>query len=228
MAAVVRVVLFDIDGTLIQSGGAGVRAFGETARSEFDRPDGTAGMHFAGRTDTSLVREFLRRHALPETPENFRRFLDTYVFWLDHLLPRLEGGVLPGVWSWLHGLRALKSPPLVGLLTGNIRLGAEIKLRHFRLWDEFTLGAFSDDSEDRNALAAIAHARSAAAFGRPLDGAELLVIGDTPRDIECARAVGARVLAVATGRDSVEALRAHAPDFAAASLRDVSPAEICG
>lgn len=174
------------------------------------------------------MREFLRRHALPETPENFRRFLDAYVFWLDHLLPHLEGGVLPGVWSWMHGLRALKSPPLIGLLTGNIRLGAEIKLRHFRLWDEFTLGAFSDDSEDRNELAAIARDRAAATLGRPLGGAELLVIGDTPRDIECARAIGARVLAVATGRDSVDALRAHAPDFAAASLRDISPAELCG
>lgn len=227
VTVVIRLVLFDIDGTLIQSGGAGVRAFGETARSEFELPDGTAGLPFAGRTDTSLVREFLHRHALPETPGNFRRFLDTYVFWLDHLLPHLEGCVLPGVWSWLHGLRALKPPPLIGLLTGNIRLGAEIKLRHFRLWEEFALGAFSDDAEDRNALAAIARDRGAAALGRPLDGGELLVIGDTPRDIECARAVGARVLAVGTGHDSVEALRGHGPDFAVASLRDVSPAEIC-
>lgn len=224
----VRVVLFDIDGTLIQTGGAGLRAFAETARAEFGLPDGTAGLRFAGRTDTSIVREFLRRHGLPETPENFRRFLDTYVFWLDHLLPRLEGGILPGVWTWLHGLRALKEPPLIGLLTGNIRLGAELKLRHFRLWEEFTLGAFGDDSEDRNELAAIARDRGAATLGRPLAGAEVLVIGDTPLDIRCAQAIGARVLAVGTGLDSVDALRAHAPDHVAASLRDVSPAELCG
>ncbi|MFN0069331.1 MAG: HAD family hydrolase [Limisphaerales bacterium] len=223
----VRVVLFDIDGTLIQTGGAGVQAFAETARSEFGLPEGTVGMQFAGRTDTSLVREFFRRHALPATPENFRRFFDTYVFWLDHLLPRLEGGVLPGVWSWLHGLRALKAPPLIGLLTGNLRLGAELKLRHYRLWDEFGLGAFSDDAEDRNQLAAVARDRVAAALGRALAGPEILVVGDTPHDIACARAVGARVLAVATGRDGVEALRAHGPDFTAASLRDVSPAEAC-
>ncbi len=224
----VHVVLFDIDGTLIQTGGAGVRAFAETARAEFGLPDGTAGLQFAGRTDTSIVREFFRRHGLPETPANFHRFFDSYVFWLDHLLPRLEGGILPGVWSWLHGLRALRTPPLVALLTGNIRLGAELKLRHFRLWEEFALGAFGDDSEDRNELAAIARDRGAAALGRRLAGEEILVIGDTPLDIRCARAIGARVLAVGTGRDPVAELRAHGPDYAVGSLRELSPAEVCG
>jgi phosphoglycolate phosphatase-like HAD superfamily hydrolase len=220
-------VLFDIDGTLIQTGGAGVRAFAETARQEFSRPGGTEGMQFGGRTDVSLVREFFTRHGIEASPGNFARFLGTYLFWLDHLMPRLEGAVLPGVWSWLHGLRALKAPPLIGLLTGNARLGAEIKLRHFRLWEEFALGAFSDDAEDRDALAAVARDRAAAALGGPVAGAEVLVIGDTPRDIACARAIGARVLAVATGRDPLAALQGHGPDLLAASLRDVSPATAC-
>jgi phosphoglycolate phosphatase-like HAD superfamily hydrolase len=205
-----------------------MRAFAETARQEFGRPGGTEEMQFGGRTDVSLVREFFTRHGIEATAENFGRFLETYLFWLDHLMPRLEGAVLPGVWSWLHGLRALKTPPLVGLLTGNLRLGAEIKLRHYRLWEEFALGAFSDDAEDRNALAGVARDRAAAALGGPVAGAEVLVIGDTPRDIECARAIGARVLAVATGRDPLTALRRHAPDFLAPTLRDISPAEACG
>lgn len=223
----IRLILFDIDGTLISSGGAGVRAFGEVARSTFGRPEGTARLKFAGRTDLSLIREFFGHEGIPPTPENFARFLDDYVHWLEANLKELSGRILPGVRETLASLRGLKERPILGLLTGNIRLGAELKLRHFGLWDEFELGAFSDDAEDRNHIAAVARDRGSERLGRTLKGEEVLVIGDTPHDISCARAIGAPCLAVATGGTALPDLVAHAPAWAVPSLAHVSVAELC-
>jgi phosphoglycolate phosphatase len=225
---VVRLVLFDIDGTLVHTGGAGVRAFGRAFAAEFDLHHGTERMRFAGRTDSGLVREFLTLHGIPATPENFRRFFDCYVFWLDHLLHQLEGSACPGVGDWLAELAALPEPPLLGLLTGNIRLGAQIKLRHYGLWEPFATGGFGDDHEDRNEIARVAKARASRRLGRELAGGEILVIGDTPLDIACGRAIGARCLAVATGGARLEELQAHQPDWAVADLTRLRPVEACG
>jgi phosphoglycolate phosphatase len=222
-----RLVLFDIDGTLVATGGAGVKAFAAVARSAFGQPDGVARLNFAGRTDRSIVREFLVGCGVTPSEANIDRFLDDYLFWLDHFLGRLSGRVLPGVGKALEELRRLEQPPLVGLLTGNVRLGAELKLRRFGLWEEFTIGAFGDDHEDRNVLAAIARDRGAEWLGRGLTGEEILVIGDTPLDIACARAIGARCLAVATGGVPLETLREHAPTWAVASLEEVAMADAC-
>ena len=123
----VRLVLFDIDGTLIRTGGAGVRAFERTAATEFSRPNGTSHMSFAGRTDSSLVREFFAKYDIEPSATNFQRFFDRYVFFLDHLLPLSTGAPCAGVREFLKALEALPEPPALGLLTGNIRLGAEIK-----------------------------------------------------------------------------------------------------
>jgi phosphoglycolate phosphatase-like HAD superfamily hydrolase len=125
-------------------------------------------------------------------------------------------------------LNALARPPLVGLLTGNIRLGAEIKLRHFDLWKEFETGAFADDSEDRNEIAAVARERGSRILGGHLRGDEVLVVGDTPLDIRCARAIGAKVLAVATGGATLEELKRHQPEWAVADLREINAGEACG
>lgn len=213
-----RLVLFDIDGTLIATGGAGVRAFAATAEHVFDRPRGTEKLHFAGRTDRSIVREFFVGHGIEPSAVNFQRFFQPYVHWLDHYLAQLDGRVLPGVRELLRGLEALEPAPLVGLLTGNIRLGAELKLRHYAIWENFALGAFGDDHEDRNQLAAIARDRAAAILGRVLAADEILVIGDTPLDILCARAIGARCLAVASGGTPLATLLAHRPDRAVSTL----------
>ena len=145
-----KAVMFDIDGTLIRTGGAGVKAFNLAGQTAFGIRDGTLHMKFAGRTDTGLVREFFKHHQLKPTTENFQHFLDTYIFWLDHMLPQSSGSICPGVIKLIRDLRRTKNPPLIGLLTGNIRLGAEIKLRQYNLWEEFELGAFADDSEDRS------------------------------------------------------------------------------
>ena len=223
----VRLVLFDIDGTLIHSGGAGEKAFARVCVSEFGVPNGAARLHFAGRTDPSIVRDFFQQHQIEPSVENFRRFFDRYVFSLDHLLGQLSGCVLPGVRQLIRELSDLPEPPLLGLLTGNIRLGAQIKLSHYQLWDSFRMGAFGDDHEDRNQLAIIARERGTHLLRVKLAGDEILVIGDTPRDIECARSIGARPLAVSTGKYRLEELKEHSPTWAVASLDQVSVKEVC-
>ena len=124
-------------------------------------------------------------------------------------------------------MKELRQPPLLGLLTGNIRLGAEIKLRHFDLWTVFETGAFADDSEHRNQIAAIARQRGSRILGGPLRGDEVLVIGDTPLDIACGRAIGAKVLAVATGGATIEELKRHQPDWAVQDLPRIKAREVC-
>lgn len=224
----VRVVLFDIDGTLIQSGGAGEKAFSRVCETEFGVPSGTAQLQFAGRTDPSIVRDFFQQHHIAPSADNFQRFFDRYVFQLDYLLGELNGSVLPGVHQMICNLGALPRPPLIGLLTGNIRLGAQIKLGHYRLWDSFRMGGFGDDHEDRNQIAVVARERASRMIRETLAGDDILVIGDTPRDIECARAIRARSLAVATGKYSTTQLREESPTWAVESLAHVCVQEICG
>ena len=223
----VRLVLFDIDGTLIRTGGAGVKAFARTFASEFNLVDGTELLSFAGRTDTSLVREFLLHHGVHPSPQNYRRFFDSYVFWLNQFLVQTRGHVIPGVRPFLNRLSTLPQPPVIGLLTGNIRLGAEIKLRHFNLWGVFQTGAFADDHEDRNQIAAIARQRGSRLLNENVRGDQILVVGDTPHDIRCGRAIEAMVLAVATGVTALGQLREHEPDWLVEDLREASVEELC-
>src|SRR2546423_7193619 len=223
----VRLVLFDIDGTLVRTGGAGVKAFAKVFETEFHAVDGFERLKFAGRTDTGLVREFFGFHQIHATPQNFERFFERYSFWLDHILRDSKSDVCPGVWEFIGAVKRLARPPLLGLLTGNIRLGAEIKLRHFKLWDSFVTGAFGDDHEERNCVAGIARDRGEKLLNQKLRGDEILVIGDTPLDVECARAIDARILAVATGGATVEKLKAHQPDWLVEDLRKANAKEVC-
>jgi phosphoglycolate phosphatase-like HAD superfamily hydrolase len=222
----VRLVLFDIDGTLIRTGGAGVKAFAKTFASEFNAADGFERLKFAGRTDFSLVREFFTFHQIAPTPGNFKRFFERYVFWLDHILRDSKTEVCPGVWELVRELQALPQAPLLGLLTGNIRLGAEIKLRHFNLWDVFQTGGFADDHEERDRIAAVARQRGSRVLGENLRGDQVVVIGDTPHDIRCARAIGAKALAVATGGAKLGELELHQPNWAMPDLRAISAREV--
>jgi phosphoglycolate phosphatase len=219
--------LFDIDGTLIRTDRAGVKAFGRALAMQFDVPDDTDWVSFSGRTDTGLAREFFLRHGIEPTPENFSRFFDCYVHCLDHLLCQAVGEICPGVWRLIHELQNLKERPALGLLTGNIRLGAEIKLRHFHLWEAFEIGAFADDHEDRNQIAAVARERGGRWLKRELHGEEIVVIGDTPLDIRCGRAIGAKVLAVATGGSHLKELQAHQPDWAVVDLEKIRAKDLC-
>lgn len=223
-----RLVLFDIDGTLIHTGGAGVKAFAKVFATEFGATDGFERLKFAGRTDVNLVREFFGFHGIAATAENFQRFFQRYVFWLDHILEQSHTQMCPGVLEFLEQLKTLPRPPLLGLLTGNIRLGAEIKLRHFDLWKSFETGAFADDHEDRDQIAAIARQRGSRILGEELVNGQVLVIGDTPLDIRCGRAIGAKVLAVATGGAKFEDLGKHQPDWLVRDLNEITAHQLIG
>ena len=224
----IRLVLFDIDGTLVHTGRAGSRAFGKTIASEFKVPENVEKVRFGGRTDPSLARELFGLNGIPATPENFRRFFGSYVFWLDHLVTNTNGEICRGVLEFIRDLQVLPEPPMLGLLTGNIRLGAEIKLRRYGLWDFFMTGGFADDSEDRNHIAAAALERGRRLLGGNLLGGEILVVGDTPHDIRCGQFIGAKVLAVATGGAKLEELKDHKPGWAVDDLTRVSAREVCG
>jgi phosphoglycolate phosphatase-like HAD superfamily hydrolase len=223
----VRLVLFDIDGTLVHTGGAGTKAFAKVFATEFGAHDGTDKMKFAGRTDVNLVREFFGLHKIPATAANFERFFERYVHWLYHILSHSHTEECPGVRDLITDLQTLPEPPLLGLLTGNIRLGAEIKLRHFHLWEHFETGGFADDDENRDRIAAAAKVRGERVLGRKLAGEDIIVIGDTPLDIRCGRAIGAKVLAVATGGSHLEELERHNADWTVEDLRGLRAKDLC-
>ena len=221
----IKVVLFDIDGTLIHSGGAGVKAFRQAFASEFGLHDGTERLKFAGRTDVSLVREFFGHHGIAASPEHFERFFEAYLGWLRRTIVECDGGACRGVSEYYQSLLRAPHPPAIGLLTGNIKRGAQVKLGHYGWWDRFAFGGFADDSEQRDEIAEVARRRGSEHLGQPVRGDETLVIGDTPLDIRCGRAIGARVLAVATGGATMEELAAHQPDFLVKDLSQASVAE---
>lgn len=224
----VRLVLFDIDGTLLHTNSVGIRAFTKTLELEFNIPNGTAGLKFAGRTDTGLVRELFVKHGIEVSKKNFRAFFDCYTDLLARMLAETGGEICPGASDLIAELQKMPQPPTLGLLTGNIRLGAEIKLRYFKLWDTFVTGAFADDHEDRNQIAAIAHQRGCELLGEQLRGDQVVVIGDTPHDIACGRAIEAKVLAVATGISPLTELESLRPEWAVPDLTKISATQICG
>ncbi len=223
----VKLVLFDIDGTLIRSGGAGVKAFAKAFATEFGINDGSEKLKFAGRTDISIVREFFLHNKIEPSPENFEKYFTAYLSHLETIIRECEGEVCSGVLDFLNQLRTLREPPVLGLLTGNIRRGAQIKLGRYNLWRQFSTGAFADDHEERDEIAAIAKQRGIEIVRGKIRDPEVLVIGDTDLDIRCARAINAKVLAVATGTSTKEELLAFRPDWAVEDLTKISAAEVC-
>ncbi len=214
-------LLWDIDGTLIASGGAGMTALERALKIDLGREGSLADIDFAGRTDTWIMREVFRKFSLPETEENFARFFHGYLRELPAALQNPRARVLPGVREILPAVAA-HGGFAQGLLTGNKRAGAQAKLAHHGLWGHFAFGAFGDDSEVRNDLGPHALRRARAAHGRDFAPARTWIIGDTPHDIACGRAIGARTLAVATGASTLADLQAHRPDVAMADLTDTA------
>ena len=207
-----RLLLFDIDGTLITSGGAGEQALRDAMRECFGIEEDLAATPLAGKTDALIARELLTKNSLEVTPENAAALLDAYLAALGQNLPRHQGRVLPGM---LEVLDHLRNDPrcLLGLLTGNLARGAELKLTHYGVWHYFEFGAFADDHHDRNHLGPFAMDRARSVSGCTIPPEQTYVIGDTPRDIECGRAFGARTVAIATGGHSREELASHHPDL---------------
>jgi phosphoglycolate phosphatase len=217
-----RLALFDIDGTLIHTARAGVRGMNAAFRDLHGHEDALAGMTFAGRTDRAIVFEAFGQLGIDRSQDTLDRLRDAYLAHLaTELGHALEGArVLPGVTSILDALEA-HSDVGVGLLTGNFERGAAIKLGHFDLWRRFGFGAFGDAHEDRRALVPIAIEAAEAAIGLRIAAADVVVIGDTPLDIDCARAHGAISVGVATGPYSTDQLKEAGADLVLDTLEDV-------
>jgi phosphoglycolate phosphatase len=219
--SVKHLLLWDIDGTLIASGGAGMRALQTALRAVFGVEGSLAEIDFAGRTDTWIMREVFRKFSLPVTPENFTRYFEGYVAALPSELNNPHARVLPGVREILRAVEA-HGGIAQGLLTGNMRCGAQAKLEHHGLWQHFAFGAFADDSEHRNELGPHAVRRALEKHGVNFAADDVWVIGDTPHDIACGKVIGARTLAVCTGGGTAEQLRAHQPTALVNDLSDTS------
>ena len=222
-----NVIFFDIDGTLVDTGGAGGAAMVETLANDFNATPRTGSVSFAGRTDRAIVSDMFELHDIDNTRANWDRFNEVFPSRLEEHLPRRKGHVLPGVVELLTTLAA-QDDVTCGLLTGNLREGARLKLAHYGLYDFFSasndlsaIGGFGDVHHDRDLVAQDALASAEVSLGRSLDMEKVWVVGDTPRDIQCARAIRARVVAVATGTYPLTELSDHEPDVLREDLADV-------
>jgi len=203
-------LLWDIDGTLLVSSGAGMRALCVPLR-DLHGIDATLGdIDCAGRTDRHILRQIFTRYDLPISDSAFDRFLEGYVAALPAELAKPGARILPGIPALLAAAAA-RPDVTQALLTGNAQRGARAKLDFHGLWDFFPFGAFGDDSEHRNDLGPHALRRAREHTGVDFAPERVWVIGDTPHDIACGRAIGARTLAVATGSHSAAALSGYQP-----------------
>lgn len=217
------VLLFDIDGTLLVSLGAGRKGMERALLTEFGITQ-PQPVEMLGRPDYAIGLEMLRLHDIPATDTNWHHLRDAYLSHLPNTLAECPGEILPGVKSLLAEL-AGRDQVHLGLLTGNLRRGAELKLGHYGIWDHFCFGGFGDRHLDRDGVAHEAWGEVNDRFGAAgwLHRDRVLVIGDTPRDIRCARAIGCQAIAVATGGVSVAALAEHEPDLLLDDLADPAP-----
>lgn len=216
-----KVVLFDIDGTLLNTGGAGQSALECALKSMLTVQTPFSGVLTAGRTDRGIVDEIFATCGVDNTTESRQQFRDSYLMKLPETLAQKPGSVLPGVRNLLNRLEHMEEIVL-GLLTGNYEEGAWIKLRHFQLDHYFQFGGFGDHHADRGDVAR--SAVLAAEQRDPQNGrqTQVSVIGDTPADVLCARTIGARAIAVATGSYCADQLLLHAPDHLFSDLEDTA------
>jgi len=218
-----KLVLFDIDGTLLSSEGAGMRAM-RAALTELFGTTGDPAYRYDGKTDRQIVRDLMRGHGHDDDyiDERMVALLDLY---LQGLAREVASGervprTLPGIPELLDELESSDQITL-GLLTGNIEPGAKVKLAAAGVdMSRFRVNAFGSDHERRPELPGFAQRRAAEFLGRELEGDAIYVIGDTPADIRCGEAIGARAIGVATGHYSVEELRQHDPFAVFANLAD--------
>jgi phosphoglycolate phosphatase len=217
-----RILLFDIDGTLLKTAGAGRGAMTIAFEREFGVASVTEGILFDGRTDRGIFHECLERHGFggEELLPNFTRFASRYLEHFPGSLAERGGVVLPGVVELLDALAGTDA--IVGLATGNLRLGAEHKLRHFGLWDRFAGGGFGDDHTVRADLVTAGIAEMEATFGLAAGASEVVVLGDTPLDVEAAHLAGAKALGVGTGRFTPKQLTECGAEFAVEDLSDTA------
>ena len=237
-----RLLLFDVDGTLVLTGGAAVRAMNEAFEEVFGVAGAFEHVPMPGRTDGAILKDAFTR-AIPQSQILANALAETGVHPVDGEIARYKAayfarfadeihkpvpmdvakhrfkGVLPGVREVLDALDG-RPDVFLGLLTGNYEQGARIKLEYFGLWRHFRCGAYGDDSLDRHALVPVAVGRSRQAGCPEVDPRDVVIIGDTPLDVACARDAGVSCLAVATGGYGADALRAAGADTVFESLSD--------
>jgi phosphoglycolate phosphatase-like HAD superfamily hydrolase len=213
-------VLFDIDGTLLLTAGAGMKAFAAAFAELFEVQQLLGDVPFAGRSDRAIALELMHIHGIEPTDEHWHQFVESYLQHLETTLPQCVGEIMPGVHGLLDALQR-QDHVLVGLLTGNLRSGAACKLSHYGLADRFKFGGFGDLWTDRNAIASEACEQARCHARGKLDG--VMVIGDTVHDIRCARSIGACAVAVPTGNTSADQLRDEEPDILVEDLTEVEP-----
>jgi phosphoglycolate phosphatase len=211
-----RLVLFDIDGTLLSSGGAAARAFRGALEEVFGTSGPNEGYSFGGRTDPQIARDLLRLAGVDDRriEADLDRVWDIYTASLAREFTRVRATTYPGVHPLLDRLDGGRDLAVLGLLTGNVAEGARLKLESAEIDPgRFRLGAYGSDHADRRELPMIAVERAEQAVGRRFRGKEVVIVGDTPHDISCGEHLGVRTVAVATGSYSREDLAACGPDF---------------
>ncbi|MFO8163991.1 MAG: HAD family hydrolase [Thermodesulfobacteriota bacterium] len=221
-----RFVLFDIDGTLIDPGGAGRRSVTQAFYEVLSIHEAFAGMSLAGKTDIQIMKEGLARHGFSASDGVLSSVVSRYLEILQEEISNPKGRIHPGVVELLKALRETHRYWL-GLLTGNIRRGARIKLGRFNLNGYFPVGAFGDDSEDRNKLLPIAVERLRAMAGIDIGYSDCIVVGDTPLDVACAKPFGAIAVAVATGPYGYDSLLETGADYVLKDLSDAMEIITC-
>ncbi len=212
-----HILFFDIDGTLIRCGGAGKAAMEAALAEAFDIQEIHDTVAYSGRTDRAIGRDLLIEHGLEPSEAHRRRLTEAYLRHLPRTLAEKTGMILPGVAALLQALGQREDVSL-GLLTGNIQAGARSKLSHFGLWEHFRFGGFGEIHEERNRVAHDALSAAEAYLCQAVDPARVWVIGDTPLDVACARAIGAKVVAVTTGWHTRAELVSSGPDLVLESL----------
>jgi phosphoglycolate phosphatase len=219
-----RLILFDIDGTILSSGGAAPRAFRDALLEIFGTTGPIERHSFAGKTDPQIARELLSAVGIDDAAldAGLPALWRSYVEKLERELEDAQITVLPGVLPLLARLETMRERALLGLLTGNLREGARLKLNAAQVhFERFQVGAFGSDHADRPELPAIAVERAEERVGHRFEGKSIVIIGDTPADIACGERLGVRTIAVATGSYSEAQLAACAPDHVFSSLEDL-------
>lgn len=219
-----RLVLFDIDGTLLTAGGAGARAVREAMLEVYGETGSIRGYNMGGRTDPQIVRELLTPvgYSVEQVEAGLDALWESYLRNLREEIKKAEIRALPGVPALLDRLEQSGDPTVLGLLTGNVEEGARLKVDAAGLgFDRFRVGAYGSDHWQRPELPAVAARRAREKTGIGFEGKEIVIIGDTPFDISCGAHLGVRTIATATGTHSAGDLAAHGPDYLFEDLSDL-------
>lgn len=214
-----KLILFDIDGTLLSAGGAGTRSLDLAFRDLFSIDKAFKGIGMAGKTDVQIIKEGLATHNLKAKNGTIPEVIDSYLRHLRSEMNNDRKHVKPGIRTALERLKQAQGYPL-GLLTGNLEEGARLKLGMFDLNQYFPSGAFGSDDEDRNRLLPIAVKRFKEISGLEISFRDCIIVGDTPRDVFCAKPYGAFCLGVATGPYPADELVKAGADIVFENLTD--------